>query len=293
MSELRGAHGAWTDERGAPATSEEGRRRGQGVLKASGRHSLTTFALQTGLFFRRKLLEALRQPVWIITGLTTPLLYLALFTPLLNALSGGPGFPRGHVLDVFVPGVLVLIAFGAGMGAGWPVIWELDSGVIERLRVTPASRLALLLGTVVRDIVMFLVPGIVIIVVASIAGFHAHWGGLVLLLVLLSLLTAACSATSSALGLNLKQIGSLAAVVTGVQLPLTLLAGILLPLSLGPEWLRVLGHFNPMYYAVQASRSLAAGTIGTGTVGVGFAVTAAAAGLAVWWGTRSYHRAMV
>jgi ABC-2 type transport system permease protein len=254
---------------------------------------MTTFTLQTGLFFRRKLLEALRQPVWIITGLTTPLLYLALFTPLLNSLAGAPGFPHGHVLDVFVPGVLVLIAFGAGMGAGWPVIWELDSGVIERLRVTPASRLALLLGTVLRDIAMFLAPAVVIIVVASVAGFHAHWGGLVALLVLLSLLTAACSATSSALGLNLKQIGSLAAVVTGVQLPLTLLAGILLPLSLGPEWLRVLGHLNPMYYAVQAARSLAAGTLANGTVGVGFVVTAAAAALALWWGTRSYQRAMV
>lgn len=251
-----------------------------------------TFAIQTGLFFRRKLLETLRQPVWIITGLTTPLLYLALFTPLLNSLAGGPGFPPGHVLDVFVPGVLVLIAFGAGMGAGWPVIWELDSGVIERLRVTPASRLALLLGTVLRDIVMFLVPGVVIIVVASVTGFHAHWGGLVLLLILLSLLTAACSAASSALGLNLKQIGGLAAVVTGAQLPLTLLAGILLPLSLGPQWLRVLGHFNPLYYAVQAARALAAGTVSSGPVGLGFGVTAAVAGLALWWGTRSYHRAM-
>ena len=252
-----------------------------------------TFALQTGLFFRRKLLETLRQPVWLISGLITPLLYLALFAPLLRSLAGGPAFPPGHVLDVFVPGVLVLIAFGAGMGAGWPVIWELDSGVIERLRVTPASRFALLLGTVLRDAAMFAVPGVVVIGIAAIFGFHAHWGGLVVLLVLLALLTAACSATSSALGLNLKQIGSLAAVVTGVQLPLTLLSGILLPLSLGPEWLRVLGHLNPMYYAVQASRSLAAGTVLNATVGVGFLVTAAAAALALWWGTRSYHRAMV
>ena len=226
-----------------------------------------TFALQTGLFFRRKLLETLRQPVWLVTGLTTPLLYLALFAPLLRSLAGGPAFPPGQVLDVFVPGILVLIAFGAGMGAGWPVIWELDSGVIERLRVTPASRFALLLGTVLRDVVMFAVPGVVVIAIAAVFGFHAHWGGLAVLLVLLALLTAACSATSSALGLNLKQIGSLAAVVTGVQLPLTLLSGILLPLSLGPEWLRVLGHLNPMYYAVQASRSLAAGSVLTGTVG--------------------------
>jgi ABC-2 type transport system permease protein len=188
--------------------------------------------------------------------------------------------------------VLVLIAFGAGMGAGWPVIWELDSGVIERLRVTPGSRFALLLGTVLRDIVMFAVPGAVVIAIAAIFGFHAHWGGLAVLLLLLALLTAACSATSSALGLNLKQIGSLAAVITGAQLPLTLLSGILLPLSLGPAWLRVLGHLNPMYYAVQAARSLAAGAVLTGTVGVGFLVTGAAAALALWWGTRSYQRAM-
>jgi ABC-2 type transport system permease protein len=251
-----------------------------------------TFALHTGLFFRRKLFETLRQPVWLVTGLITPLLYLALFAPLLRSLAGGPAFPPGHVLDVFVPGILVLIAFGAGMGAGWPVIWELDSGVIERLRVTPASRLALLLGTTARDVVMFAVPGVVVIVIAALFGFHAHWGGLAVLLVLLALLAAACSATSSALGLNLKQIGSLAAVVTGVQLPLTLLSGILLPLSLGPTWLRVLGHFSPMYYAVQASRSLSAGSVLNATVGVGFLVTGAAAALALWWGTRSYQRAM-
>ena len=253
---------------------------------------MSAFTLQTGLFFRRKLLETLRQPVWIITGLTTPVLYLALFAPLLRSLAGGPALPPGHVLDVFVPGVLVLIAFGAGMGAGWPVIWELDSGVIERLRVTPASRLALLLGTVLRDIVMFAVPGVVVIAVASAFGYHDHWGGLAVMLVLLALLTAACSATSSALGLILKQVGSLAAVVTGVQLPLTLLAGILLPLSLGPRWLRVLGHLNPMYYAVAAARSLAAGSVADATVGVGFLVTGVIAALALAWGTRAYQRAM-
>jgi ABC-2 type transport system permease protein len=125
---------------------------------------------------------------------------------------------------------------------------------------------------------MFLVPGIVVIAVGSVAGFHPHLAGLVALLALLSLLTAACSATSSALGLALRQIGSL--------------AGILLPLSLGPAWLRVLGHLNPMYYAVQAARDLAAGTIGTAGVGVGFLITGAAAALALGWGTRAYQRAM-
>ena len=55
-----------------------------------------TFGLQTGLFFRRKLLETLRQPVWIITGLSTPLLYLALFEPLLKPLAGRPACRPGR-----------------------------------------------------------------------------------------------------------------------------------------------------------------------------------------------------
>ncbi|HEY4392149.1 MAG TPA: hypothetical protein VGN02_12460 [Paenibacillus sp.] len=60
-----------------------------------------------------------------------------------------------------------------------------------------------------------------------------------MLFVLLSLLTAIISATSSSLGLILQNVGSLAAVVANLQLPITLLAGILLPLSIGPKWLRV------------------------------------------------------
>ncbi|HVC76267.1 MAG TPA: ABC transporter permease [Candidatus Micrarchaeaceae archaeon] len=250
------------------------------------------FLLQIALFFRRKMLETLRQPVWVFMGISVPLLYMALFAPLLKPLAGGPGFPSGRVLDTFLPGILALMAFGAGMGAGWIVIWELQSGVIERLRVTPASRFALLLGGVMRDVVMFIVPALVVIVVAIPFGFHPHWTGIFVLLGLLALLTASVSATSSALGITLKEIGSLAAVVTGLQLPLTLLSGVLLPLSLGPDWLRVLAHLNPMYYAVEAARDLAAGTTASIVVSEGFLVMCAAVVAALWWGTGSYRKAM-
>lgn len=251
-----------------------------------------TFATQTALLFRRKLLEFLRQPTWVFVGLATPLLYLALFTPLLQPLAGSPAFPTGDVLDVFVPGILVLMAFGAGMGAGWIVIWEIETGVIERLSVTPVSRLALLLGTVLRDVVTFVLPALLVIVIAVPFGFHAHWAGIAVLLVLLSLVTATVSAWSGSLGILLRQIGSLAAVVTGLQLPLTLLSGILLPLSIAPTWLVVVAHVDPLYYAVVASRDLAAGTLGSAAVVQGFAILGAITLLMLWWATRVYRRAL-
>ena len=55
-----------------------------------------SLALQTALLLRRKIVETLRQPIWIVMGLGVPLLYLALFAPLLTSLAGGPGFPTGR-----------------------------------------------------------------------------------------------------------------------------------------------------------------------------------------------------
>jgi len=48
----------------------------------------------------RRSLQLLRNPVWLFVSLTVPLLYLALFTPLLKDLPTAPGL-GGDVLDEF------------------------------------------------------------------------------------------------------------------------------------------------------------------------------------------------
>lgn len=243
------------------------------------------------LFFRRRIKETLRQPVWLMSGLTTPLLYILLFSPLLSNISE-PALTTAQVLDLFVPGILTLLAFSAGMGAGWTVISELQSGVIERLRVTPARRFSILMGAVLCDVVCFIVPAVLVIVISALFGFEIHIGGLTVLLALCCLLTAVVSAWSGALGLILKQVGSLAAVVTGLQLPLTLLSGVLLPISLGPKWLQSIAHVNPMYYTVEASRVLATGSIWNAETGIALLVMIPLTVLALSWATRVYRKAV-
>lgn len=243
------------------------------------------------VFFKRKLKETLRQPVWVMSGLMTPLLYILLFSPLLKNM-GYPPRTIADVLSSFVPGILVLLAFSSGMGSGWTVIHELETGVIERLRVTPVSRFSILMGTVLTEMLNFLVPGLLVIVISSFFGFSVHLWGLIILLFLLCLLTAVVSAWSSSLGLILKQVGSLAAVVTSLQLPLTLLSGVLLPLSLGPDWLRAIAHINPMYYAVEASRVLATGVINSAETVTAFAIMVPLTAVALWWATGVYRKAV-
>jgi ABC-2 type transport system permease protein len=71
-----------------------------------------------------------------------------------------------------------------------------------------------------------------------------------------------------------------------------LLSGVLLPLSLGPAWMRVLAHFDPLYYVVEADRRLATGSITNGTVGLAFLVLIPLTAVALWWATRVYRKAV-
>jgi ABC-2 type transport system permease protein len=244
---------------------------------------------ETGLFWKRKIMEIIRQPVWIVSELMTPLLYMLLFSPLLKNITHPPR-DTAEVLNSFVPGILTLLAFSTGMGSGWAIIWELQSGVIERLRVTPASRFAILMGTVLADILNFLAPSVLVIAISSFFGFIVNPPGLVVLLSLLCLLTTVMSAWSTSMGLILKQSGSLAAVLTSIQLPLTLLSGVLIPLSLGPGWLRAVAHLNPLYYTVEASRVLATGVLFSAETLTAFAVMIPLTALTLWWATEVYRK---
>src|SRR5207302_11318619 len=99
-------------------------------------------------------------PAWVIIGLLPPILYLVLFAPLLKSIAAVPGFPRGGAYNVFVPGLLIQLGLFGASGVGFPLIAELRAGVVERFRVTPVSRLALLLGHALRDIFVLLVQSL-------------------------------------------------------------------------------------------------------------------------------------
>jgi ABC-2 type transport system permease protein len=249
-------------------------------------------ARDIGLLFQRYLRQLLRNPVWLVVGFSTPILYLALFTPLLRHLAGSGGLPTGNVLDLFLPGILSLLAFSSGMGPGFSTVFELRAGVTERFRVTPASRFAILTGPILASLLMMLVFDAVVVAVGYGFGFSLHWAGLAVLAVLLALLLTIMAAFAIATALITKDISGFAAIANGINLPVLLLAGVLLPISLGPAWMRVLAHFNPLYYMVQASRVLAGGTVAATAVWQAFAVLVPLCVLVLTWATSVFRKAV-
>src|SRR5579884_4378080 len=196
----------------------------------------------TWLLFLRSLSLTVRNPVWVVIGIVQPLYFLVLFGPLLEPLAGAPGFPGGNPLNVFVPGLLIQLSlFGTGF-VGFGLIAELRYGVVERLRVTPVSRLALLLGRALRDVVILLAQSILLVAAAWPFGLKVNLPGLAATLGLLVLLGLVMVCCSYAVALALKSEDALAPVLNTVTLPMLLLSGILLPLSLAPGWLRAVAH---------------------------------------------------
>ena len=249
-------------------------------------------ARDTALLARRYALQLARNPAWVFVGLSTPLLYLALFTPLLRGLPGVAGHSTGAVLDEFLPGILALLGFSSGIGPGFTVIFELQSGLVERLRVTPTARVALLAGPILANVAAMYVFDALLVGVGVAFGFSLHLG-LLVVAVLAGLLGATVSAFSMALALRSGgEIQGFAAIINGMNLPVLLLGGVLLPLAIGPLWLRVLGHFDPLYYLVAAARSLAQGHLATAATWEAFGVLVPLCAITVTWATRTYRSAV-
>lgn len=249
------------------------------------------FANDLGALFVRAVKGTLRNPIWLFIGMFQPILYLLLFAPLLSNLTMVPGFPPGGAYTVFTPGLLVMLALFSTAFAGFGLVDQIRNGMVERLLVTPASRLSILLALVLRDVVVLLLQSTIAVLLAMAMGLTANLAGLLLtfgMMVLTGTLMASCS---YALALRLKQEDVLASVINSFATPLLLLSGITLPLTLAPKVIRSIASVNPFAYEVTAARSLFLGNFGDSTILVGVVFLTALAGLAFWWAIRSFRRA--
>lgn len=251
----------------------------------------------TFLVFQRQALLQLRQPVWVFVGVFQPVMYLLLFGPLLEpALSGPLGIStRAEAYRIFVPGVLVMLAIFGGLFQGFGLIAELRAGIIERSRVTPISRMALLLGRSMRDACATVVQAMIITVLALLFGLRAHLGNLLLAYLMLALIALMTSALSYGVALKVKSEDVLAPLMNTLAIPIFLLSGILLPISRdfgAPAWLVNAAKLNPFSWAVDGVRALFAGDVGDAAVWQGLLVTAVLAALAVTWSARAFARSV-
>ena len=82
----------------------------------------------------------------------------------------------------------------------------------------------------------------------------------------------------------------MAPVINMVMMPVLLLSGILLPMSIGPDWLQSVSDFMPIRHVVDAVRGSFLGDFALSTMMWGTLWSLALFGLALLWGTRTFRK---
>lgn len=248
---------------------------------------MTVLLADIGVVFGRSLRATLRSKTSTFFGMLQPLLFLALFGPLLTGLALGTG---GSSWQALVPGLLVQLALLGGTYVGLGIIIDRGSGVIDRMRATPVRPAALLLGRALRDTVQLVAQSALLVALGWALGLRAPVAGVLLGLAFVAVLSAGLATLSYGLAMNVRTPPEFAAIANTAVLPLMLLSGVLLPMSLGPAWLDGLSRAVPFRYTVEAVRHAFRGRFADGDVAVGAAVTLATAALCLLAGARLFHR---
>lgn len=235
----------------------------------------------------RESLTVIRDPFSLIFSLAQPLIFLALFGPLLAGMVGDD-LPASSALQWFLPGVVVMITmFGTSM-TGANLQFEIMTGAFERILATPLRRSALLIGRALKEMSPLVVQAIIIVLVAWPFGFELFPLHIAVGLLILGVFGIGVGALSYALAIAARKAEWIFWVVQQTLLfPLLILSGMMLPLDSGPQWMRVVAAFNPLTYIVEAERALFAGSFAEPAVLWGAIAAAVTAAIGLFVGVRS------
>ncbi|MFE9095265.1 ABC transporter permease [Streptomyces sp. NPDC007264] len=242
----------------------------------------------TALVFGRYARQTLRSRFAMLFGVLMPLLHLLFFGPLLTRL---PLASRGSSWQVLVPGLLLQLGLFGAAFAGFVIIVEKNLGIVERMRVTPVSRLALLLGRVLRDAAVFVFQAVLLVLAALAMGLRAPLAGILVGFAFVALLTLSLASLSYALAMKVRTPQEFGPAVNAMTMPSMLLSGLMLPMSLAPHWLDVLSHLMPFRYLVDAVRDAYVGSYLTAHMLYGALVALGLTVISVTVGTRVFRTA--
>lgn len=206
----------------------------------------------------RELLHLLRSKVTIFASMAQPLVWLLLVGNMFSRTRALPGFPARSYMDFMTPGVLAMTALFGGAFGGMSIIWDRRVGFLSKLLALPIARSAIVVGKMLSVAIRTAIQILIVLGVAFLAGVRMASGvlGVPLLIFFAVLLTFAFSGISLTVGALVKQPETFWAVVNFMTVPLLFMSSALFPLEFVPSWLRVLGHLNPVTYAIDPMRAL-------------------------------------
>jgi ABC transporter DrrB family efflux protein len=203
-----------------------------------------------------------RQPDLWTAFTIQPVMFVLLFVYVFGGAISVPA-EFGDYTDFLMPGIIVQAVSFGGFVTAVSIAEDMQRGLIDRFRSLPMTRVAVLSGRTLADVVTNVVQLVIMIAVGLLVGFAFHSSPLEVVagIALLILIGYAFSWAFAFIGLNVASPEAANAFGFTIIFPLTFLSSAFVPPETMPQPLDTFAaDINPFSYMVDAIRALFLGT---------------------------------
>ena len=216
---------------------------------------------------RRSLIKTLRNPGGLGDATLMPIIFLVMFVYLFGGAVAGS---THDYLQYIFPAVLVMTIIMAGMMAtGVNLNIDIKRGVFDRFRSLPIGRSAPLLGSVLGDMIRYVVAIAVLFGFGYLLGFRVQTTvAAAVAACALTVLFGFCLSWAYVLvGVLIRETSGVQSVVLLTMFPLAFGTNMVAPTDTMPGWLQAWVEINPVSHVMDAARGLLTGGPVAGPVG--------------------------
>lgn len=204
---------------------------------------------------RRSLIKTIRTPEQLIDVTLQPVMFVVIFVYLLGGAIAGS---QTTYLTFLLPAIMVQTAMFASIATGLSLNTDVKKGVFDRFRSLPIARSAPLIGSVLGDLVRYVVSIVVLIGFGYAIGFRIGTNPLSVLAACLMVIffASAVSWVFVLLGVVMREPGAVQGTGFLVMFPLTFGTNMMVPTETLPGWLQAWVKVNPVADVMDAARAL-------------------------------------
>jgi ABC transporter DrrB family efflux protein len=210
----------------------------------------------------RNLLRNVRLPQLLVFATIQPVMFLLLFNYVFGGAIHAGGGQGGTYIDFLLPGLLAQTSLFGATQTTLGLTEDLANGAIDRFRSLPISRITVLAGRTISDLLRNVFVIGLMLVVGFVLGFRLGGSilGAVAALGLILAFAFAFSWVMATVGLAVKNPEAAQAAGFLVIFPLTFASSVFVPTQTMPSWLQRFTLHQPVTVVVNSVRGLTGGT---------------------------------
>jgi ABC-2 type transport system permease protein len=209
----------------------------------------------------RNVTRNVRTPMLVTASLLQPVIWLVLFSQIFQRLADTPDFQRfgyDSYLEFLVPGMVVLSMLFTALQSGLATVTDIDTGMMDKLLISPIRRTSILLGRVTADATTMVLQGGIILTIAVLLGARPQtgWLGALAMLAYATVFGVVWACVSNLIALRTRNSEATMAGGLFLTLPALFLTPAFFPEPLLPGWLQAVAAGNPAAYVIETGQRL-------------------------------------